>query len=404
MNEQHRAVAGVLSGPFDEGALRARIEEARRSLPEERCDLALVFVSAGLMGQSAEIVEIVQVHGRARLLAGCSGGGVLGNAEEIEDGPALAFVLLRLPGVHLVGAHVTSADVESGLDSSGWRGRAGVEAGETGGWLAFADPFSLDAESWLRQWNEAYPGVPTVGGLAGAGAGETQTQLFLDQRVLTQGVVVVSVGGAVEIEAIVSQGCRPIGKPWTVTGAEQNLIHRIGNLPALTVLQETFDGLPARDKARAGGNIFVGLAVNEYQEEHRRGDFLVRNLLAADPNSGVVAVGARVRIGQTVQFQFRDGAAADEDLLALLEAARRRLAGRAVHAACLCSCAGRGSRLFGRPDHDAGEVHRGMGGALPLAGFFCNGEIGPVGGRNFLHGYTAAAALFVSHGVPDVPA
>ncbi|MBX3747469.1 MAG: FIST C-terminal domain-containing protein [Verrucomicrobiae bacterium] len=402
MSERQRSIADVVKGPFDEGALRERIEGARALLAEERCDLALVYVSADLMGQSGEIVEMVQVHGRARLLAGCSGLGVLGNGEEVEEGPALAFALLRLPGARLVGAHVTAGDVEAGLEPEGWRERLGTGVDETGGWLAFGDPYSLDAESWLRQWNEAFPGVPMVGGLAGAGAGVTQTQLYLNQRVLTEGAVVVSVGGEVGIEAIVSQGCRPIGKPWTVTGAEQNLIHQIGNLPALTVLQETFDGLPARDKERARGNIFVGLAVNEYQEEHRRGDFLVRNLLAADPNSGVVAVGARVRIGQTLQFQFRDGGAADEDLVELIEGVRRRLAGREVHAACLCSCAGRGAQLFGRPDHDAGAVHRGLGGEVPLAGFFGNGEIGPVGGRNFLHGYTAAAALFVSHGDRDI--
>lgn len=396
MEKPGHAAAGLLEGAFDEGALRERVEQARAGLVDGRADLALVFVAAPLMPHAADIIEIVQVHARARILMGCSGSGVISNAREVENGAAISFALLRAPGAEFTARHFTAADIEAANGPRWWHARSGVDPESTGGWLVLADPFSLDAEAWLQEWNEAYPGVTTVGGLAGGAADAAQSQLFLNQDVHTDGAIALSVSGTLSLESLVSQGCRPIGRPWTVTAAERNLVQRIGNLPALTVLQETFDELPAEDKARAGGNIFVGLALNEYQEEHRRGDFLVRNLLAADPQSGIVAVGTRVRVGQTLQFQFRDGAAAAEDLSSLLSSAEERLAGREVFAACLCSCAGRGNRLFGEPHHDARQVHEGFGRDLPLAGFFCNGEIGPVGGRAFLHGYTAAVALFVS--------
>lgn len=395
--ELRRSAATVMyRGPLDEGALRERIEQARVTLPAGHADLALVFVTPELLPQAADIVELVQVHGRAHWLVGCGGPGVMVDTEEVEEGPAIAVSLLHLPGVELTPARFTSADVEEANGPGWWHAQTGVDAEGSRGWLVFADPFTLDVEAWLQQWNEAYPGVATVGGLAGGEAEAKHTQVFLNQEIFSEGGIALGVSGAVSLESLVSQGCRPIGRPWTVTAAERNLIHRIGNLPALSVLQDTFEGLPAADKARAGGNIFVGLAMNEYLEEHRQGDFLIRNLLAADPRSGVVAVGARVRVGQTLQFQFRDGVTADEDLADVLAVAKRRLFPRQVQAACVCSCTGRGSRLFGQPHHDARRVHEGFDPPVPLAGFFCNGEIGPVGGRTYLHGYTVSVALFVS--------
>lgn len=396
MNETRHAAACLLTGAWDEGALRNHLETARAGLPGGRADLALVFITPTLMPRAADILEIVQVHARARLLIGCSGSGVIANGDEVEQGPAVSVALLNLPNAQFHACRFTAADLEEANGPAWWHAQANLDADHCRGWLVFADPFSLDAEAWLRQWNEAYPGIPTVGGLAGGTPDASQTHLFLNQEVLADGGIGIAVSGRVALEPLISQGCRPIGRPWTVTAADRNLIRRIGNLPALSVLQDTFDSLPASDKEHAGGNILVGLAVNEYQEEHRRGDFLVRNLLAADPQSGVVAVGARVRVGQTLQFQFRDRAAADEDLAALLGSARRRLAHRRVEAVCLCSCAGRGRSLFGQPNHDAALLHHGFGTNTPVAGFFCSGEIGPIGERNHLHGYTAAAALFVS--------
>jgi small ligand-binding sensory domain FIST len=238
--------------------------------------------------------------------------------------------------------------------------------------------------------------VPVLGGLASGDFSSRQTQVYLNGDVFDEGVVAISVSGAVKIQSVISQGCTPIGETWTITRADQNFIYEIGNRAAYTVLAETFSKLPAEEQKKTQGNLMIGLVVNEYLEEFHRGDFLIRNLIGADPGSGVIAVGALPRAGQTIQFQRRDAAAADEDMAALLTRAHQELKDRTVYGACLCSCNGRGSNLFGYPNHDAGMIQRRLG-PLPLAGFFCNGEIGPVGEKNFLHGYTASLALFVKN-------
>jgi small ligand-binding sensory domain FIST len=202
---------------------------------------------------------------------------------------------------------------------------------------------------------------------------------------------------------VISQGCTPIGDTWTITKVEHNIIQQIGNRRAYDVLTETFNRLTPQEQRKASGNLFVGLVINEYLEEFHRGDFLIRNLLGADPESGCIAIGALPRPGQTLQFQHRSAHAATEDMAALLGRARERLADTPVYGGCLCSCNGRGRGLFGAPHHDAGMVQQTLG-PLGLAGFFCNGEIGPVGDKNFLHGYTASLALFVKkRPTPDAP-
>jgi len=205
---------------------------------------------------------------------------------------------------------------------------------------------------------------------------------------------VLSVAGDVGLTGVTSQGCTPIGDTWTLTRVEQNVIREIGNRPAYEVLSETFNQLSAEDQQTARGNLFLGLVVNEYLEDFHRGDFLIRNLVGADPRSGSLVVAATPRLGQTVQFQRRSAAAATEDLTELLGRAKARLKNQTVYGACLCSCNGRGQSLFQKPNHDAQMIQEHLG-PMGLAGFFCNGEIGPVGEKNFLHGYTASLALFV---------
>jgi small ligand-binding sensory domain FIST len=206
--------------------------------------------------------------------------------------------------------------------------------------------------------------------------------------------VAISVGGDVRLASVISQGCTPIGETWTITKTDRNLIHEIGNRPAYKVLADTFNQLPPAEQQRTRGNLFVGLVINEYLEEFHRGDFLIRNLMGADPSSGVIAIAAFPRQGQTMQFQRRDAAAASEDIAALLTQAEKNVPREAIYGAVLCCCNGRGSHLFGRAGHDAGMVQEKLG-PVALAGFFCNGEIGPVGEKSFLHGWTASLALFV---------
>ncbi len=387
------AVADYWSGGFDEPRYRAWVEALREQLGSDRPTLGLLFLTPSLWERAAEILEVTQVHGRVATLVGCSSTSVIAGRQEIEGRGGLALGLYHLPGAALRAVHFTQAQVAEANGPGYWHLETGVGAEDCRGWLAFADPFTLDCESWVDQWNEAWPGLPLAGGLASGDFRQQRTQVYLNGEVFEEGAVAVAVGGEVELATVISQGCTPIGEPWTVTKVEGNLIHQIGNQPAYEVLVQTITGLSEEEQQRARGNLMVGFVVNEYQEEFLRGDFLIRNLLGGDPGSGILAVGARPRPGQSMQFQCRDAAAATEDLVALLQRARRDLRGRGILGGCLCVCNGRGTRLFGRPHHDAGLVQKYLG-PLGLAGFFCNGEIGPVGRRNFLHGYTAS--LFVS--------
>jgi small ligand-binding sensory domain FIST len=275
-----------------------------------------------------------------------------------------------------------------------WHRNLGVTPDRCNGWLVFADPFHLDCESWLRQWNEAYPGIPILGGLASGNNTEQLTQVYWNGEVIESGGVAISFGGGVGLASMISQGCTPIGDTWTITKTEGNLIHEIGNRPAYEVLVDTFNRMPPAEQKKTQGNVLVGMVTNEYLEDYHRGDFLIRNLIGADPRSGLLSVGAFPRRGQTMQFQRRDAQAASEDMAAMLSQTAKRLAGAAIYGGCLCCCNGRGQHLFGVPNHDASMVQKQLK-APAIAGFFCNGEIGPVGKTNFLHGYTAVLALFV---------
>jgi len=388
------SIAAYWSDGMDEDGLAnwARRLRARLSAPE--VSLGLVFMSPKFFPHAKQVLEILRVHGRIPLLAGCSSSSLVANTEEIESAGGLVLALYSLPGAKLKGVRFTQENIEESNDDHFWQVETGVAQKNVNGWLAFIDPFHLDAESWLRSWNKNYSPVPVYGGLASGSFPEPLAQVYLDGAVYEDGGVAVAVGGEVTLAGVISQGCTPIGEAWTLTRVEQNLIRHIGNRPAYTVLSETVSKLSPEDQRKAQGNLFIGLVVNEYLEDYHRGDFLVRNLLGGDPSSGVLAVGALPRMGQTIQFQRRDAAAADEDMNELLRRTKAELAGRDIYGGCLFCCNGRGKNLFGRTSHDAALVqeHFDLSG---LAGFFCNGEIGPVGEKNFLHSHTAVLALFV---------
>jgi small ligand-binding sensory domain FIST len=387
------SVAAHWAGGFDEAGLQSWAEELRRQLAGPRVSLGLVFMTPRFYPHAAATLELLRVHGRVPLLAGCSSGSLIAGAEEVEEHAGLVLGLYHLPGATVRGCHFVQSQVEEVSGPGYWSRETDVTREDANGWLAFLDPFHLDVESWMRTWNEAYAPEPVVGGLASGELTDQRTQLYLNGEVFEEGGVAIALGGEVSLTGVISQGCTPIGETWTITRAERNFIQEIGNRPAYEVLAETYNSLPPAEQKRARGNLFVGLAVNEYRDEFRRGDFLIRNLLGADPRSGILAVGAFPRRGQTLQFQRRDAAAGTEDITGLLRQARAHLAGRPIYGACLCSCNGRGHRLFGEPGHDARHVQQEFG-PVGLAGFFCNGEIGPVGDRNYLHGYTASVGLF----------
>jgi small ligand-binding sensory domain FIST len=381
-------------GDFDETGLQKWASELRSQLLAPQVSLGLVFMSQKFFPQAKQVLEILRVHAQIPLLAGCSSNSLIVDGAEIEENAGLALALYSLPDAQLKGFHFAQQQVEEANGPGYWRVETGIDSDKTNGWVVFIDPFHIDSEAWMRTWNEAYAPLPVFGGLASGDFREQSTQVYLNGEAFDEGGVAISVGGNVRLAGVISQGCTPIGDTWTLTRVQRNLIQEIGNRPAYAVLAETFNRLPAEEQRKTQGNVFIGLVVNEYLDEFHRGDFLVRNLLGGDPQSGVIAVGALPRAGQTVQFQRRDAAAAAEDMDELLTRARQQLADATIYGGCLCSCNGRGRNLFGKPSHDAGTIQKRLG-PLGLAGFFCNGEIGPIGEKNFLHGYTASLALFV---------
>jgi len=388
------SVAAHWSGAFDEAGLRRWAIDLRAKLTAPQVSLGLVFMAPKLFSDAAQILELLTVHAQVPLLVGCSSGGLIAGDREVEDDAALVLGLYSLPGATLKAIRFAQEQVEEASGPAYWLSETDVQPDQTNGWLCFVDPFHVDCESWVRGWNEAYAPLPILGGLASGDWSARSAQVYLNGEVFEDGGAAISVGGDVALASVISQGCTPIGDTWTITKAEGNVIHTIGNRPAYEVLAETFSKLSPREQKELQGNLFVGLVMNEYLEEFHRGDFLIRNLVGADPNSGAIAIGACPRVGQTMQFQKRAASAGTEDIMALLERTQKQLAGKLIYGGCLCSCNGRGARLFGKPNHDAGHVQRFFG-PIGLAGFFCNGELGPVGEKNFLHGYTASLALFV---------
>lgn len=385
----NRAVSRLHLGPYSESTVT---EIAHQALAEigGKVTCGFVFVSADYAPDLADFLELLQLHAHVPLLAGCSGAGFLGKAEEEEHASGFTLLLLYLPETRVDAVRLPAVGEEDEITPEAMRALTGREASKDDVWIVVANPFSLAVEPWLDAWNAAFAGVPAIGGLASGGRRGDTAFVFHDRQVV-EGGVAIGFSGGVKLRALVSQGCRPIGEPFTITGAEGHLVTSLGSRPAFEALDETFGSLAEKDKALAQGNLFVGLAMSEYLEEFKTGDFLIRNLIGGDPQAGVLAVGALPRVGQTLQFQLRDRSSADAELRHLLDEVKAE--GAHPFASLVFSCTGRGRHLFGVPHHDA-QVLREMLGEHASAGFFCNGEIGPVAGRNFVHGYSAAIALF----------
>ena len=393
MQPNRFAVSGRWEGEFDENALQQWAGHLRARLQSPEVSLGLVFMSPRFFEDASKILEVLRVHAGIPLLAGCSSTGLIADDREMENSRGLVLGLYALPEAELRATHITEEQVEQAGGPAFWHESTGVTPEQVNGWLVFADPFHLDVESWLKGWEEAYHGKPTLGGLASGDYTAQRTQVYLNGEVFEEGGVAIAVGGNVELTSAISQGCTPIGDTCTITKADGNFIHEIGNRPAYQLLANTFNQLSPDEQRKTQGNLCIGLVINEYSEDFHRGDFLIRNILGADPVTGSLAVGAFPRQGQTLQFQRRDSAAAHEDMDVMLGRLASRLGNRRVYGGCLCSCNGRGLRLFKQPNHDAQMVREKLG-PVDLTGFFCNGELGPVGDRNFLHSFTASLALF----------
>jgi small ligand-binding sensory domain FIST len=373
---------------------------ARAALDGERPTLAVVFASPEHGSRADAVVDAVHEAAGPDALIGCLAEGVIGTSREIEHGPCVSVWLGSLPGEAESFRMEFSRIGDDGY-FSGWPEQ------QEGKILLIGDPFSFPADLFLRHLNDTLPKTRVVGGMASGAGRPEDVRLFLGNEVVSSGAVGVRLPGAVEVLTLVSQGCRPVGETFTVTKGEGNVIMELAGRPPLERLNELHATLTSEERLLLARGLQLGRVIDEYKPEFGRGDFLVRGVLGADARSGAVAVGDMIEIGETVQFHVRDAASADEDLRMALGRARERLNGRSPSGALLFTCNGRGSRLFQAPNHDAGLVSNELG-AVPLAGLFCAGEFGPVGGKNFLHGFTASMAVFcethdlVEDPLPDI--
>lgn len=385
MIKKPHSVTGCWSGGWDEPGLIAWAEKLRASLEDRPVSLGLLFTTPSYFEHAKNLLELLRVHAQIPVLVGCSSYGLVEGATEYESQGGIVLGLFSLPGATIRSYPVPSRGGVGNLE--------GLKAFDVSAWFCFLEPFHTDAEAWIEAWQEAFPEVPVYGGLAGADVADGRVQVYHNGDVFDSGGVAVALTG-VRVLGMAAQGCTPIGSTWTITQVDNNVINRIGNRPAVAVLEETFEQLPENLRKRSQGNLFAGLVVDEYKEDFRRGDFLIRNLLGADPETGALAVGALPRVGQTMQFQLRDAAAADEDLREWLRHLREKIGRAEIFGGCLCVCGGRGQSLFRMENHDAALVRETLG-PIGIVGMFCSGEFGPVGSKNFVHGYTASLILFV---------
>ncbi|MGE0643774.1 MAG: FIST N-terminal domain-containing protein [Nitrospira sp.] len=380
-----RFAVALSKEPETEIAAQDIVDKIRMQLDGTAIDLACVFFSSHHAAQADHLTGVLKDTLAPRCLIGCSGEGVISGTEELEAAPAITVWAASLPSVDLYPIRSSFSSTHDQFQLAGWPDPVREEAT----FLVLADPFTTPVHEVLGLLEDRYPGTKAVGGLAGGAQEAGENRLILDGDVFDGGMVGVRLSGAVEIRPVISQGCRLIGERFIVTKAERNLIQELGGVPALEQLQAVFEGLSEEDRQRA---LHLGIVIDEHRNRFERGDFLIRNLLGADRSSGAVAVGDVVQEGQTVQFHLRDADSASEDLTSLLVADRSGRNSPPL-GALMFSCCGRGQGLFGRPNHDAATVAEQLG-SIPMAGFFAQGEIGPIGRRNFVHGYTASMAIF----------
>lgn len=387
--------AAILSTEKNAGEVVKDIQEQlkRSSWPENNpSDLVFLFASAHFTQESEELVSRIFDIANASALIGCTGESIIGGSREVEGEPAVSLWLARLPEVKVTPFALSTEEVSQGVDLKDWPSRLGISVEEKPSFILMAEPFTCDVMNLLEGLNATFPGRPTIGGISSAG-GAGENRLFFNGQVNEEGLVGAALSGNLLIETVVSQGCRPIGRPVVVTKANRNLIVELGGVPAVQCFKEAFESLSDEDKALVRNGLHVGRVINEYQEGFNRGDFLIRNVIGADQRTGAIAITDRPRVGQTIQFHVRDARTAGEDLSELLDLERSASGGSSPEAALLFSCNGRGSRMFPGPNHDASLVQQ-KAGPIPLSGFFAGGEIGPIGDKNFLHGFTASLAIF----------
>lgn len=362
-------------------------------------DLCVAFVSAAFRDLDRVPALLAQAVG-ARCLIGCTGGGIIGGGEEVEDRAAVSVTVASLPGVTLRARHHTDDTLPSAdAPPSEWVRATGCEPGATAGFIVLPEPFRFAADRLLAGLDYAFPDTPKVGGIASAPPQSADVRLFIDGEAPGEGAVILGLAGDLVVETRVAQGCRPFGRIGRITRAESNYLHTIDGRKAIEFLQEQLQRLEGDDVELAQSTpLFLGIASDPFDaRQPGPGDFLVRNMIGYDAHSGAILIGDLLSPGRLVQFHLRDRHCSATDLRTILGTPCRP----APSGALLFSCLGRGRHLYGEAGHDS-RVFREVVGPVPLGGFFCNGEIGPVQASTHLHGYTSSFALFRDKHTPQV--
>ena len=383
------AASQLIEGPFRAETVR-ECAERLRSQVGGRASVAFAFVTEDYLQDLEEFSDLVRLHGHVPRLFGCTAAGLVGSGTETEGTSGASLLFLNLPDgqAHLI--ELESQDGEGQTSVAAWHRRAQVPTDAIRAWILLANPLAIKIEPWLRSWNLAWPGITSIGGLASSRLGTQGIEVFADGRITPGGGLAVALTGSFRVRSAVSQGCHPIGEPLTITRAQEHVVLQVGGLTPFDALNEIITAMSEEERERAKGNIFAGLAISEYRDEWTTGDFLVRNIVAADPHSGALVVGAWPRVGQTLQYQMRDKVTAENDYRRVLEVLQPY---GTPQASLMFTCTGRGRRFFGENGHDTRMLAQILG-SHPCAGFFCNGEIGPVGGEIHAHGYSTTLALF----------
>jgi small ligand-binding sensory domain FIST len=406
MPDQMQWANALSTRPSLEAAITEVVDRAT-SLLTKPADLGLVFISSAFASEYSRLLPLLAEKLSLPVLVGCSGGGVVGTTlhgetQELESEPALSLTLAHLPGVNVQAFHFEASELPD-LDGppNAWVDLIGVSPSLNPQFILFAGSFSTGVNDLLQGIDFAYPGSKTVGGQGSGGGFGSRIGLFchvrgdsdLDNRVFGDGVVGLALSGNIVLDTIVAQGCRPIGKPLQVTKGDRNIIIELDEQVPLAVLRDTIANLSDEERALAQNWLFVGVAMDEFKQDLQPGDFLIRSILGVDPGAGAIAIGDKVRPGQRLQFHIRDAETSTEDLEFLLQRYQSQNSDTASSiGALMFSCVGRGEGLYGKPHFDSQLFHRYLH-HIPLSGFFCGGEIGPVGGGTFLHAFTSVFGI-----------
>lgn len=357
-------------------------------------DLVMIFPSSHYDQGYELIPQMIRFELGDCIIFGCSGTSVMGAGREIEYKPGFAMIAGSLPGVELTSFHIENNDIPDGDDPpNNWENLIGIRSEKRPDFVILADPFSIQVEKLLMGLDFAFPHSTKVGGLASGGRSYAENALYVNSNIHRSGAIGLALHGNVVLDTIVSQGCRPIGKVMQVTKCEGNELIELNEQTPFEALKEMFTMLSDRDKELIQHSLFLGIVMDELRNDPQLGDFLIRNIVEIDPRTGTLKISELLKEGQTVQFHLRDADTSSKDLRSMLTHYKKNGLRESASSALLFQCLGRGSYLYGKPNHDT-LMFKDLVGDIPLAGFFCNGEIGPVSGYTYLHGYTSAYGIF----------